>query len=691
MLRKALKSLPKTLDDTYVRILCTIKAEYYSHAFKILQWLVFSVRPLSIQEAAEILAIDEEAERGFDPEYRLEDPRDILTICSSLVTIAIAKNDHNEDYEELRLAHYSVKEYLISDRVSHGPASKYDIAIEPDKSIAQICLLYLLYFSEPSLSTYDMHERFPLLGYAVENWTLHARKAESYTKEVAQLSMELLQSEKHAFINWLSLHPHRYPPGGFVEAPLINAALEGLYQSTKILVDTGADVNAVEGNHDTALVVASSRGHYAIVELLIDAGADVNVMGAYHSTALLVASFHGHYTIVELLIGAGADVNAGEAERPALVAASSRGHTAIVQLLINAGADVNAGEADRSALVEASLYGHTAIVQLLIDAGADVNAGEADRSALVAASSYGHTAIVQLLIDAGADVNTGGADRATLVEASRRGHDQVDEGAIYAGTDTALIKATLNGHDPIVERLLKAGARIDTIGVRGPALRMAAIKGHGRVVEQLLKAGAQVNMKTTYGSAIKVAAEEGHLGILEQLLEAGADVNADEATSLNALTATTLEAAVMNGQFQIVERLLEAGAEVNRNMETYSRTRRYQYYIQRLLEAGAEGSPAEPPSDVVYSDALHMAAKVKAYDVVLLLLKRGAKVDKRLWHDDPRSKLPRSTPERVVERLTSLGQDDDDDDEEDEWDEREEEDEDDEDDEYNADEKEEED
>ena len=585
MLRKALKSLPKTLDDTYVRILCTIKAEYCSYAFKILQWLVFSVRPLSIQEAAEILAIDEEAERGFDPEYRLEDPRDILTICSSLVTIAIAKNDHNEDYEELRLAHYSVKEYLISDQVSHGPASKYDIAVEPDKSIAQICLLYLLYFSEPSLSTYDMHAKFPLLGYAVENWTLHARAAERYTKEVALLSMELLQSEKHAFINWLSLHPHRHPPYVFVEAPLYNAAMEGLYQSTKILVDTGADVNA--------------------------------------------------------------------------------------------------GGADRAALVEASSRGHTAIVQLLIDAGVDVNAGEADRAALVAASSCGHTAIVQLLIDAGADVNTGGADRATLVEASRRGHDQVDEGAIYAGTDTALIKATLNGHDPIVERLLKAGARIDTIGVRGPALRMAAIKGHGRVVEQLLKAGAQVNMKTTYGSAIKVAAEEGHLGILEQLLEAGADVNADEATSLNALPATTLEAAVMNGQFQIVERLLEAGAEVNRNTETYSRTRQYQYYIQRLLEAGAEGSPAEPSSDVVYSDALHMAAKVKAYDVVLLLLKWGAKVDKRSWHDDPRSKLPRSTPERVVERLISLGQDDDDDDEEDEWED------DDEDDEYNADEKEE--
>jgi len=586
MLRKALKSLPKTLDDTYVRILCTIKAEYYSYAFKILQWLVFSVRPLSIQEAAEILAIDEEAERGFDPEYRLEDPRDILTICSSLVTIAIAKKDHNEDYEELRLAHYSVKEYLISDRVSHGPASKYDIAIEPDKSIAQICLLYLLYFSEPSLSTYEMHENFPLLSYAVENWTLHARAAESYTKEVAQLSMELLQSEKHAFINWLSLHPHRYPPYVFVEAPLYNAAMEGLYQSTKILVDTGADVNAVEGDNDTALLVASSRGHYAIVELLI---------------------------------GAGADVNAGGADRPALVAASSRGHTAIVQLLIDAGVDVNAGGADRSALVEASYYGHTAIFQLLIDAGADVNAG--------------------------------GADRATLVKASKREHDQVDGGAIYAGTDTALIKATLNGHDSIVERPLKAGAPIDTIGARGPALRMAAIKGHGHVVEQLLKAGAQVNMKTTYGSAIKVAAEEGHLGILEQLLEAGADVNADEATSLNALPSTTLEAAVMNGQFQIVERLLEAGAEVNRNTETYSRTWEYQHYIKRLLEAGAEGSsPAEPSSD-----ALHMATVGKEYDLVLLLLKAGARVDKSSLRDHARyAELPPTTPGLTVQRLLGM-------------------------------------
>ncbi len=626
MLRKALKSLPKTLDDTYVRILCTIKAEYYSYAFKILQWLVFSVRPLSIQEAAEILAIDEEGERGFDPEYRLEDPRDILTICSSLVTITIAKNDHNEDYEELRLAHYSVKEYLISDRVSHGPASKYDIAIEPDKSIAQICLLYLLYFSEPSLLTYDMHAKFPLLGYAVENWTLHARAAESYTKEVAQLSMELLQSEKHAFINWLSLHPHRRPPYVFAEAPLYNAATEGLYHSTKILVDTGADVNA-GGADRPALVEASSCGHTAIVQLLIDAGADVNVGGADFSalaeassyghtaivqllidagadvnaggadrSALVTASSHGHTAIVQLLIDAGADVNAGGPNRPALVVASLHGHTAIVQLLIDAGVDVNADGADRSALVEASTWGYTAIVQLLIDAGADVNAGGVDFSALVeasfggytvivqllidagadvnagadfnamrgyhdtalhvassrghtaivqllidagadvnaggvdfsalveasfsgytvivqllidagadvnamrgyhdtalhVASSRGHTAIVQLLIDAGADVNAGGADRATLVEASKRGHDQVDGGAIYAGTDTALIKATLNGHDPIVELLLKAGARIDTIGERGPALRMAAFKERGRVSVQLLNAKAQV-------------------------------------------------------------------------------------------------------------------------------------------------------------------------------------------------------
>jgi hypothetical protein len=57
-LHRALKSLPKTLGNTYARILCDIDEEYSQDAFKILQWLAYSARPLRIEEVTEVIAVN---------------------------------------------------------------------------------------------------------------------------------------------------------------------------------------------------------------------------------------------------------------------------------------------------------------------------------------------------------------------------------------------------------------------------------------------------------------------------------------------------------------------------------------------------------------------------------------------------------------------------------------------------------
>lgn len=101
-LRKALECLPDTLDGTYDRILCAIHKEYSQDALKILQWLVYSARPLQVDEIVDAIAVYGDGDPRFDPENRLPDPQDILAICSSLVTIAGV---------EIKLAHFSVKEY----------------------------------------------------------------------------------------------------------------------------------------------------------------------------------------------------------------------------------------------------------------------------------------------------------------------------------------------------------------------------------------------------------------------------------------------------------------------------------------------------------------------------------------------------------------------------------------------------
>ena len=100
-LRQALASLPMTLDDTYARILCKIDKQYNQYKMyilRVLQWLACSAQSLQLEELAEIFAIDINETPRFDPERRLPEPRDILTLCSSLITLSSnAYDDHDEE------------------------------------------------------------------------------------------------------------------------------------------------------------------------------------------------------------------------------------------------------------------------------------------------------------------------------------------------------------------------------------------------------------------------------------------------------------------------------------------------------------------------------------------------------------------------------------------------------------------
>jgi hypothetical protein len=75
------------LDETYDRILSNVDEQHSEDAHKVLQWLVFSARPMTLAEVADGLSVDLDNDCLLEPEERLRDPQDILTICSS-VTIS---------------------------------------------------------------------------------------------------------------------------------------------------------------------------------------------------------------------------------------------------------------------------------------------------------------------------------------------------------------------------------------------------------------------------------------------------------------------------------------------------------------------------------------------------------------------------------------------------------------------------
>ena len=549
-LEKALNSLPKTLDKTYERILCGIDEQYCDYARKILYWLTYSARPLTLVEAAEIIAIDARKEPRFNPENRFFDSKEILVICSSLVSVFTSKRSmiswripgSEEDVPCIKLAHFSVKEYLTSIDIRNSPAKMYAVSRElADTSIAESCLALLLHFDKPNFLTSQVEEEgalasqsrendhfleylarespfhrrfeseFPLALYAAQNWIEHVHNASSGDDVLEDLVSEIFL-KRDTLENWIRLcdpdkplaEPNLSKSSTDIGPSIYYASQAGLLKPLKILIETGADVSAPGGEYGSALQVASYYGHQEIIHFLLDNGADINVRGVQFGTALHAASVRGHQQTVQILPDAGADVNnQGEHLGCALQAASYGEGQQTVQILLDAGADVNTqGGRFGSALQAASFFGYIQIVKMLLDAGADVNVqGGIYGSALQAASYQGDLQTVQILLDVGADVNIQGG---------------------YCGS--ALQAASYQGDPQIVKMLLDAGADVNTQGGRfGSALQAASFFGYIQIVKMLLDAGADVNVRGgIYGSALQVALSWGHQDIVQILRDHGA-------------------------------------------------------------------------------------------------------------------------------------------------------------------------
>ena len=75
---------------------------------------------------------------------------------------------------EVTLAHFSVKEQLISTDTRTGPVKDYAVTEKnASKSIAETCLAYLLQFNAKPTLIYHAIRIFPLALYAAQHWPSH--------------------------------------------------------------------------------------------------------------------------------------------------------------------------------------------------------------------------------------------------------------------------------------------------------------------------------------------------------------------------------------------------------------------------------------------------------------------------------------------------------------------------------------
>ena len=102
-----------------------------------------------------------------------------------------------------------------------------------------------------------------------------------------------------------------------------------------LLIASGADVNAVDGQGTTPIYMPVVEGDKAMVKLLLEKGADPNARERNRGDTLLhAAAVAGRLDVAELLIAHGADATAKNAVGvPPLLVAVQSGHRAVAELI----------------------------------------------------------------------------------------------------------------------------------------------------------------------------------------------------------------------------------------------------------------------------------------------------------------------------------------------------------------------
>jgi len=227
----------------------------------------------------------------------------------------------------------------------------------------------------------------------------------------------------------------------------------------RLLIASGADVKAQSKLGNTGLILAARKpGNSRTVKLLLERGANVRSKNVFGTTALMCAAAAVDMDSVRLLLDAGADINARPnmdvdgfimgGGRTALMWAAFLGSEPLAKLLLERGARIDALTQIGSALGQSAWGGHAAMALLLLDAGAPVDQRDliANYTPLhwAASSELSSHALVELLISHRADVDA-------------EGGQPVDN--FLGVTQTPLMLARKRGDTPIVQALLKAGAK----------------------------------------------------------------------------------------------------------------------------------------------------------------------------------------------------------------------------------------
>ena len=512
-LLKAVEDMPPELKQVFMRSQLDISKlpdhdRYRAQA--ILRWVTFALRPLTVLEITEALAVTDDDDDGcngqgcdslqvdllpdeIDRDY-VDDQ--ILGLCGSLLELRSTNSDQQMESRTIHLIHFSVRQYLPSTtdtlfQPSIANIISFSNQMDQNNQLASTCLRNLNdRKSWERVNRQDCEKQsYSFLDYAVRSWYLHVSPTGDKYRNVVQLVMDFVHGGNSNWNTWRTRYESEKVESasdtGFLgEGPassIYYLSLFGLFEPLQLLLKNGEnEVNKTGGYYRSALQAACAEGHTTVVDLLTKENIDLDAQGGKFGSAINAAAALGYKEILYHLINLGASLILNNKDGQTTInLASQNGHVDVVKLLLQSGADAAVPDNDRWTPLNSAAYnGHVDMVKLLLESGADVAVPTNNGwTPLNSAASKGHVDIVKLLLENGADVAVPDNDGSTALHA-----------------------AVSSGHETIVKLLIDNHASLSSLNTMSETvLHLASRSNSSALVSTLIMHDADPLLIDDYG------------------------------------------------------------------------------------------------------------------------------------------------------------------------------------------------